>query len=371
MNQDIQDITDTPLADLDNMRLAPSIPVIGSVDPAGLELKDRQALYFEAGRSKNTSAAYQSAIRHYQNVWGGFLPATEASVVAYLTTYAPELAASTLELRLAALAKWHKTQGFPDPTKGELVKRFLAGIRTIHGTKQKQALPLSIEHLRAMVASLEAQYKKARADGDLPGLLRASRDKALLLIGFWRGFRSDELRGMSVEGVTVYRGVRMEVFVQRSKTDRLATGKTYEVPALIECCPVDAYCRWVEDAGIARGAVFRSIANNGRLGTESIDRKSVGRILARIASDAKIEVHFTSHSMRRGFANWAVDQGWSLKELMEYVGWKGASNAARYVSSKFNFGPIALAQPSASSVVASVQTDLSGSVLAGEVVKGQ
>ncbi|HHX6572665.1 tyrosine-type recombinase/integrase [Pseudomonas aeruginosa] len=355
MNQDLQDITDTPIP----------------VDPASLDFKDRQALYFEAGRSKNTSAAYQSAIRHFQNVWGGFLPATEAAVVGYLTTYAPELTVSTLDLRLAALAKWHKTQGFPDPTKGEQVKRFLSSIRTIHGTRQKQAIPLSIEHLRAMVASLEAQYQQARAGGDLPGLLRASRDKALLLIGFWRGFRSDELRGMTAEGVTVYRGSKMAVFVRRSKTDLAAIGKTYEVPALIECCPVEAYSRWIEDAGISHGAVFRSIANNGRLGAESIDRKSVGRILTKIASDAQIEVHFTSHSMRSGFANWAIDQGWSLKDLMEYVGWKGASNAARYVGSKFNFGPIALAQPSASSVAASVPTDLSGSVLASLVTKGQ
>ncbi|WP_157812665.1 MULTISPECIES: tyrosine-type recombinase/integrase [unclassified Alteromonas] len=36
--------------------------------------------------------------------------------------------------------------------------------------------------------------------------------------------------------------------------------------------------------------------------------------------------------MRRGFAHWANHQGWSLHELMQYVGWKDIQSAMRYLN---------------------------------------
>ena len=40
---------------------------------------------------------------------------------------------------------------------------------------------------------------------------------------------------------------------------------------------------------------------------------------------------FSSHSLRRGFAGWATANGWDLKTLMEYVGWKDVKSAMRYI----------------------------------------
>ena len=42
---------------------------------------------------------------------------------------------------------------------------------------------------------------------------------------------------------------------------------------------------------------------------------------------------YSGHSLRRGFANWATANGWDLKTLMEYVGWKNVHSAMRYVES--------------------------------------
>ncbi|MEZ5505935.1 MAG: hypothetical protein R3F38_08080 [Gammaproteobacteria bacterium] len=51
------------------------------------------------------------------------MPATADSVSRYLTDHADTLSVNTLKQRLAALAKWHNDQGFPDPTaKAPLVK---------------------------------------------------------------------------------------------------------------------------------------------------------------------------------------------------------------------------------------------------------
>ncbi|WP_230949048.1 tyrosine-type recombinase/integrase [Burkholderia diffusa] len=40
---------------------------------------------------------------------------------------------------------------------------------------------------------------------------------------------------------------------------------------------------------------------------------------------------YSSHSLRRGFATWANSNGWDLKMLMEYVGWKDVRSAMRYI----------------------------------------
>jgi hypothetical protein len=40
---------------------------------------------------------------------------------------------------------------------------------------------------------------------------------------------------------------------------------------------------------------------------------------------------FSSHSLRRGFAQWAHLSGWDLRELMIYVGWRDIKTAMRYL----------------------------------------
>jgi hypothetical protein len=45
--------------------------------------------------------------------------------------------------------------------------------------------------------------------------------------------------------------------------------------------------------------------------------------------------------MRRGFATWASANGWDIKGLMSYVGWKDMKSALRYVDAGMSFGGLA------------------------------
>ncbi|MGK9063685.1 phosphotransferase [Stutzerimonas chloritidismutans] len=92
------------------------------------------------------------------------------------------------------MAQWHVSQGFSDPTKTPLVRQILKGIRTPHPRQQKQAVPIQLRQLEQCVLSLERNGEQARAEDDWPRFGRCWRDRALMLIGFWRAFRSDELR---------------------------------------------------------------------------------------------------------------------------------------------------------------------------------
>jgi hypothetical protein len=156
----------------------------------------------------------------------------------------------------------------------------------------------------------------------------------LLLIGFWRAFRSDELCRLQVEHIQVRPGEGMQLFLPWSKGDRDNQGQTYSAPALARLCPVQAYNDWICVAGIARGPVFRGIDRWGHLREQGLHPHSVIPLLRAVLKAAGLPAElYSSHSLRRGFATWATRSGWDQKALMGYVGWRDAKSVLLYVDS--------------------------------------
>ena len=289
--------------------------------------------YIHAATRNNTRQSYQSAIRHFEVDWGGFLPTTADSVARYLADHAETLSINTLRQRLAALARWHIEQGFPDPTKAPLVRQTFRGIRALHPTQEKQARPLQLEQLEHATGWLNSAIAEAHTTGNRAAELRHTRDKALLLLGFWRGFRGDELTRLQVEHVTAVLGVGMTCYLPQTKGDRTYQGTIFKAPALSRLCPVEAYLAWIETAHLTTGPVFRAIDRWGHVSKTGLHIDSLIPLLRAVLLAAGIDAAelYSSHSLRRGFANWATANGWDLKTLMEYVGWKDVQSAMRYV----------------------------------------
>jgi site-specific recombinase XerD len=172
----------------------------------------------------NTQAAYLSDLAHFEK-WGGRVPAEPETVAAYLATHADTLSVATLNRRLAALAKVHRSHGMANPTSSELVKSVLRGLKRVKGTAQRQATPLLKEDL---ILALDAA-----GEG-----LRDLRDRALLLIGFAGGFRRSELVGLTSGDVErVRQGIILTL--RRSKTDQAGEGRKIGLPlARGHRCPV-------------------------------------------------------------------------------------------------------------------------------------
>lgn len=296
--------------------------------------------YLHAATRDNTRKSYQAAVRHYEVEWGGFLPATAESVTRYLADHAETLSINTLRQRLAALAQWHQDQGFPDPTKSPLVKKVLRGIQAIHPTQEKQARPLQLEHLDHVVTWLDKSIQLALTTKNRPAHLRHTRDKALLLLGFWRGFRGDELTRLEVQFIEVRPSQGMSCFLPHTKSDRDYRGTTFKAPALSRLCPVEAYLNWIEAANLTSGMVFRRIDRWGHIGDDGLHIDSLTPLLRTVfmASGAQFAEEYSGHSLRRGFANWAALNGWNAKTLMEYVGWKDVHSAMRYIDAADSFG---------------------------------
>lgn len=303
-------------------------------------------LYRQAGKSQNTHDSYLRAINHYRDVWGGLLPASSKQISDYIVRYAEDVKVSTTRLRLAALSKWHQSQGIYDPTRAPEVKEVLKGIAKVHQSQQKQALPLTYDHLKVMVARLEKDKMTAIAEQNHGEILRAHRDLALLLVGFWQGFRSDELSRIEADNVTLQVGRSIAIFLPYSKTDTKAKGRTYTLKALRAYCPVDAYQRWIEVSCIRQGPVFRNISRWGQIANGGINKRSIEHVLNRVADGLfSPGTKFSTHSLRRGFASWASDQGWDMKSLCDHVGWKSFETASRYMPIKKSFGDLDLEPP--------------------------
>lgn len=296
--------------------------------------------YLHAATRDNTRQSYQAAVRHFEVGWGGFLPATADSIARYLVDHAETLSTNTLRQRLAALAQWHIDQGFPDPTKAPLVRKVFRGIQALHPAQEKRAKPLQLEQLEHVAHWLDAAMATAREQRDRGAELRHTRNKAILLLGFWRGFRSDELTRLQAEHVDVVPGDGMTCYFPQTKGDRQYQGTTFKAPALSRLCPVEAYAAWVESARIEAGPVFRAIDRWGHVSDTGLHADSLVPLLRTMLADAGIASAglYSGHSLRRGFANWATSNGWDLKTLMAYVGWKNVQSAMRYVEAADPFG---------------------------------
>jgi integrase len=243
------------------------------------------------------------------------------------------LAINTLRQRLAALSRWHADQGFADPTKSPLVRQVLKGIRSIHAVPEKRARPLELAVLQQIDQWLDVAIGNAQRSGDRPALLRQTRNRSLMLLGFWRGFRSDELVNLRVENIEVTPGQGMACYLGRTKGDRQLQGRVFKCPALSRLCPVTAFNAWIDLAGLTEGPVFRKIDRWGNVADESLHADSLIPLLRSLFAEAGVESpeEYSSHSLRRGFAGWTRASGWDIKELMEYVGWKDVKSAMRYL----------------------------------------
>src|SRR6266545_8383563 len=110
--------------------------------PIAVNCTDPTILAFiEEATAPNTRRAYERDLRHFF-AWGGRVPASEQMIARYLAEHASQLAVSTLARRLVAIRSAHRRRSLPDPTRSELVRLTLRGIRRKCGRPQRQVAAL-------------------------------------------------------------------------------------------------------------------------------------------------------------------------------------------------------------------------------------
>ena len=310
------------------------------------DASDKLDQYLKAAVSENTKLATEKALNHYRKVYRGPLPCTDREMALYLSHFAGELKISTLEQRRSLIGKWHEREYGFNPNNSDLVSQTMRGIRATHNSARKQAKAMPVTILNRLVSALDAKRQSLREEGD-KRWVRYSRDMAMVLTAFWFGLRSSELVSIRVSDVAMNwdaRPPRLDLYIPKSKGDRQARGRSVGMEELQNLCPMHAIRQWIEDRSDGvdvkssqenEDYLFSKVDRWGAVWSEPLHANSTNKLLKRLLEESNVGIEdYSSHSLRRGIANWAVDSGASLNELMDWVGWSDLRSAKRYVDEK-------------------------------------
>ncbi|MFE1591125.1 site-specific integrase [Nocardia sp. NPDC058705] len=360
------------------------------VDTAALRLvrerfDDNQAAalrrYLEASQSANTLRAYRTD----WIAWAGWcaveqrqaLPADPLDVAVYLAASADArresgawaFSPATLDRKSAAIAAVHAANGLPSPTRSDVVRLTLRGIRRTRRTPPTRKRPVLLHTLDQLLAELPAP--------EWPTEPARRRDGLALLVGFAGALRRSELAGLRISDVHVRTDHAtgeplLIVHLPTTKTD--PTGVAEQRIALPRgkhprTCPVCAFADWVRllevhadsgDAGARSWTtnnlatdttihrchgftgtplgtdedrpLFPTINRHGSIGATALSGRAVAELVKRYAARAGLDRDlFSGHSLRAGFATQAALGGASDREIMRQGRWANPRTVHGYI----------------------------------------
>lgn len=273
--------------------------------------------YIQASLSDNTRRAYQSDLAHFI-AWGGTIPATPETICQYLVDQVGVLSPATLNRRVISIGRAHTSQSLETPTKSDLVKATLRGIRRTVGTSQRQVAPAVKELLMAMVDKLDG--------------VKGVRDRALLLVGFAGAFRRSELVALDFMDIE-FAEQGLVVNIVRSKTDQEGQGRKVAIPfARGATCPVKSLKAWLAISGISVGPIFRPVTRHGRIIPVALSTQAVAEIVKqRVRAIGLDHTKYSGHSLRAGLVTSAAQVGVSSWKIRQQTGHKSDAMLQRYI----------------------------------------
>ena len=230
------------------------------------------------------------------------------------------LSVSTLRRRLAAIASKHATEKLETPTDHPLVKKLVRRYSRSRGTAVTKKDALTIERIPAILMAMP---------DDLP----ATRDRALLLLGYAGAFRRSELVALDVGDLRCSKA-GLYAWITAAKNDPRKKGRELFVPRLprkTELCAVAALEAWLESIGPI-GAVFRTFDLRSRLTENRLDPGDVARILRRRCEAAGVEGDLAGHSLRRGFITNAAKKKIPIESIKRVTGQRSSGVVLDYVA---------------------------------------
>jgi site-specific recombinase XerD len=290
---------------------------------AALEAAER---FIDMAMTQGTKKAYKTDFAHFQD-WCRTerlpsLPAKPQTVALYLAAMAEAgFKISTITRRLAAITMLHKDRDLPSPAslRHKAVGDVIRGIRRDKGTRPEQKRALTSDELRKMVTAL-------------PSTPHGLRDRALLLIGFAGGFRRSELA--AIDFADVEDGDDgLTILIRRSKTDQEGEGRKIGIAygGDPKTCPLRAYRKWIKEAQITEGPIFRHF-HNQTMGTQSITDRVVALTIKKAAERVGLDAaSLAGHSLRSGLATTAARNGASEASIMKQTGHKSVTMVRRYI----------------------------------------
>lgn len=300
-------------------------PLVLAAEAALASLMRSARAYAADAKADNTRLAYRrdwQTFAAWCSVMGRqSLPSDGDTLALYIAARADAGAkVATIARALASVAQAHKSAGHPSPRAAAQVQAVLQGIKRRLGTASTQKAALTLDALRAMLATLEGRAIDVR-------------NRALLLLGFAGALRRSELVGLNVEDLQSDRdGYR--VTLRRSKTDQEGAGRTVGIPygSRPETCPVRATQAWLALYGMARGPLFVGMTRAGAATGKRLAGFDVARVIKAAAGRANLDASTLSgHSLRAGLVTSAARAGKPEHVIMRHTGHASAQMLRRYI----------------------------------------
>ncbi|NQX12272.1 tyrosine-type recombinase/integrase [Microbacteriaceae bacterium VKM Ac-2855] len=347
---------------------------IGATSPAPLAAAGEQLVLSagvlelgEASIAANTRRAYASDLRAFVTWCAAHgrsrLPASPETVAEYLADRASILttagewryAPSTMTRWLSAINAAHAEHDLPLPGHSALVTRTLNGIRRARIRIPRQADPLLLTDVQAILDKISVDTWPAGVTG--------IRDRLLILIGWAGAFRRTELAELRIGDVTRHREDGLQLRVRRSKTDQDGRGLIKAIPYGREplTCGPCVWIRWLrvlaaaekgraavmrvlftDDPGVhvcrstrptvdAETPLLRRMHKTGLPTDVGLTAQSVNLIVKRRVTAVGLEpTRYSGHSLRAGFVTEALGHGASTHAVMRQTGHRNSATVEVY-----------------------------------------
>jgi len=240
----------------------------------------------------------------------------EQTIAEYLSERAETVKPSTVARAWRGIQHHLRIHRFGDVADSEYVARVVRGIQRVHDSRTKKAPPLLKPELHVLVDCCEHK-----------------RDEALLLVGWWAALRASELvalRWADLEWTT--QGVLASL---RKRKTKQVGGEVVALPYLadVDYCPVVALVKWCRRLVPQPGeAVFPRLAGGEPIKRDcGISRRAVSYLIERLTSQAGLDQHYSSHSLRAGFATWAARCGVDSLSIARQTGHQKLETLAGYI----------------------------------------
>ncbi|NQX18270.1 site-specific integrase [Rathayibacter sp. VKM Ac-2857] len=335
-------------------------PVVGALSPAVLQLG-------EASIAANTRRAYQADLRSFV-AWCAasgrpHLPASPETVAEYLADRAGLIttagewryAPSTLARALAAINAAHAERNLPLPGHASLVTRTLQGIRRDRQRPTRQADPLLLSDVQAVLDRIDVTH--------WPDGTAGIRDRLLILLGWAGAFRRSELTDLRLDDITRHRDDGLHLRIRRSKTDQTGKGLMKAIPYGREplTCAACAWMRWLRllaateqgrsavmrvlftddpavhvcrsDMPAVEGAapLLRRMHKSGLPTENPLSAQSVNLIVKRRVTAVGLDpARYSAHSLRAGFVTEALRHGATTHAVMRQTGHRSPATVEIY-----------------------------------------
>ena len=223
-----------------------------------------------------------------------------------------------------------RNAGRESPGHTVVVAAVIHGLTRIRGTGQRKVKAIREYELRKMLACCDQRSRS--------GFYRvvATRDAALLAIGFAGALRRSEICQLNVDDVDFLGQPGQDnglfLTIRKSKTDQTAKGQRIAIPAGKGLNAVVRLRRWMALAETQEGPLFQSLWRGGRLRGRRLHHSDIPRLVKHYVEAIGLDpAEYSGHSLRAGFVTSAAVHGARLDKIMEVTRHSSAEMVLRYI----------------------------------------